>query len=332
MFEETTERVRQTVDAVYRSESRRVLATLIRLLGDFELAEEAMHEAFAAAIEAVAARRRARQPAGLARHDGTLQGDRQHPAQGPLRRRAARAGRPDSRSRLRRHGQRRRRRRPAAAGLYLLSPGAAGRRPGGAHPAGGLRPHDRRDRPRLSHGGAHHRPEDRARQEQDPRRPHPLRGAGAGRPAREARHGPARHLPRLQRRLLGFGRSVADPAGSLRRSDPPGEAAGRAAARPRGDRAAGPDAAAGIAAPGPHLARGRPRAARGPGPLAVGPAPDRRRHGSGHTGAVGAAASAPTPCRLPSPPSTPRRPRRLQPTGRRSPASTACWPGRTLRR
>ena len=50
MFEETTERVRQTVDAVYRSESRRVLATLIRLLGDFELAEEAMHEAFAAAM------------------------------------------------------------------------------------------------------------------------------------------------------------------------------------------------------------------------------------------------------------------------------------------
>jgi RNA polymerase sigma-70 factor (ECF subfamily) len=40
-----------TVDAVYRSESRRVLATLIRLLGDFDLAEEAMHEAFAAAVE-----------------------------------------------------------------------------------------------------------------------------------------------------------------------------------------------------------------------------------------------------------------------------------------
>jgi RNA polymerase sigma-70 factor, ECF subfamily len=43
--------VRTTVDAVYRSESRRVLATLIRLLGDFELAEEAVHEAFAAAVD-----------------------------------------------------------------------------------------------------------------------------------------------------------------------------------------------------------------------------------------------------------------------------------------
>jgi RNA polymerase sigma-70 factor, ECF subfamily len=42
---------RGAVDAVYRADSRRVLATLIRLLGDFDLAEEAMHDAFAAAIE-----------------------------------------------------------------------------------------------------------------------------------------------------------------------------------------------------------------------------------------------------------------------------------------
>jgi RNA polymerase sigma-70 factor (ECF subfamily) len=39
------------IDAIYRAESRRVLATLIRLLGDFDLAEEAMHDAFAAAME-----------------------------------------------------------------------------------------------------------------------------------------------------------------------------------------------------------------------------------------------------------------------------------------
>jgi RNA polymerase sigma-70 factor (ECF subfamily) len=42
---------RETVDSVYRTESRRVLATLIRLLGDFDLAEEALHEAFASAVE-----------------------------------------------------------------------------------------------------------------------------------------------------------------------------------------------------------------------------------------------------------------------------------------
>ena len=39
------------VDEVYRLESRRVLATLIRLLGDFDLAEEALHEAFISAVE-----------------------------------------------------------------------------------------------------------------------------------------------------------------------------------------------------------------------------------------------------------------------------------------
>src|SRR3954453_17800612 len=42
---------REAVEAVYRGESRRVLATLIRLLGDFDLAEEALHDAFAAALE-----------------------------------------------------------------------------------------------------------------------------------------------------------------------------------------------------------------------------------------------------------------------------------------
>ena len=45
------EQARQAVDAIYRSESRRVLATLIRLLGDFDIAEEAMHDAFGAALD-----------------------------------------------------------------------------------------------------------------------------------------------------------------------------------------------------------------------------------------------------------------------------------------
>src|SRR5437762_5036897 len=45
------EQARNTVDAVYLSDSRRVLATLIRLLGDFDIAEEALHDAFRAALE-----------------------------------------------------------------------------------------------------------------------------------------------------------------------------------------------------------------------------------------------------------------------------------------
>lgn len=44
------DRARETVQAVYQTESRRVLATLIRLLGDFDLAEDALHEAFSAAL------------------------------------------------------------------------------------------------------------------------------------------------------------------------------------------------------------------------------------------------------------------------------------------
>lgn len=43
--------VRDQVEAVYRSESRRVFATLVRLLGDFDLAEEALHDAFTSALE-----------------------------------------------------------------------------------------------------------------------------------------------------------------------------------------------------------------------------------------------------------------------------------------
>src|SRR5687768_6616531 len=51
MSDDAADSVRATVDAVYRAESRRVLATLIRLLGDFDLAEEALHDAFTAAVE-----------------------------------------------------------------------------------------------------------------------------------------------------------------------------------------------------------------------------------------------------------------------------------------
>ncbi len=50
MFGMTTD-IRKTLDTLYTTESRRILATLIRLLGDFDIAEDAMHDAFAAAAE-----------------------------------------------------------------------------------------------------------------------------------------------------------------------------------------------------------------------------------------------------------------------------------------
>ena len=51
MSNDTPTQIREVVEAIYRSESRQVLATLIRLLGDFETAEEALHDAFAVAVE-----------------------------------------------------------------------------------------------------------------------------------------------------------------------------------------------------------------------------------------------------------------------------------------
>jgi RNA polymerase sigma-70 factor (ECF subfamily) len=45
------DQIAETVDALYRTESRRVFATLVRMLGDFDLAEEALHDAFRAALE-----------------------------------------------------------------------------------------------------------------------------------------------------------------------------------------------------------------------------------------------------------------------------------------
>jgi RNA polymerase sigma-70 factor (ECF subfamily) len=49
--EHSNEQVRTQVDTIYRTESRRIFATLIRLLGDFDLAEDALHEAFRVAME-----------------------------------------------------------------------------------------------------------------------------------------------------------------------------------------------------------------------------------------------------------------------------------------
>ncbi len=50
MPEPSSDQIRELLDSLYRVDSGRILATLIRLLGDFDLAEEAMHEAFAAAL------------------------------------------------------------------------------------------------------------------------------------------------------------------------------------------------------------------------------------------------------------------------------------------
>src|SRR5580692_10739649 len=49
--EQKHDQIRELLDSLYRVDSGRILATLIRLLGDFDLAEEVVHEAFAAALD-----------------------------------------------------------------------------------------------------------------------------------------------------------------------------------------------------------------------------------------------------------------------------------------
>ena len=62
----------EQVEAIYRSDSRKVFATLVRLLGDFDLAEEATHEAFATATRAMAHARHAGKSCGVAGLDRTF--------------------------------------------------------------------------------------------------------------------------------------------------------------------------------------------------------------------------------------------------------------------
>ena len=82
---EVTDSIQDTVSAVYVAESRRVLATLIRLLGDFDVAEEAMHDAFRAALEQWPREGRAGEPARLARLGRPVQGDRRPAPARPFR-------------------------------------------------------------------------------------------------------------------------------------------------------------------------------------------------------------------------------------------------------
>jgi RNA polymerase sigma-70 factor, ECF subfamily len=51
MGNEATDQLQHMIDDVYRTESRRIFATLVRVLGDFDLAEDALHDAFAAALQ-----------------------------------------------------------------------------------------------------------------------------------------------------------------------------------------------------------------------------------------------------------------------------------------
>ena len=129
------------VTEAFREEWGRVVAALIGMTGDWDLAEECAQDAFARALEAVATRRRAAQTRRLADH-GRAQ-PRHRPA-APRRSRGRQApggsGAAPAGNRRAGTGTTRHRRRPAPADVHLLPPGAAAGGAGGPHPAhpGGL--------------------------------------------------------------------------------------------------------------------------------------------------------------------------------------------------
>ena len=175
-----TENARATVDAVYRSQSRRVFATLVRLLGDFDRAEEALHDAFRAALEqwprdGVPANPRAwlvsagrfKAIDGMRRRARFELAAKMSPSEvdavaDERRGRGQRRSIEDDRLRLI---------------FTCCHPALAAGRAGGAHAARSLRPDDRGDRAGVPHRRADAGAAHRARQGEDPRRAHSLSGA-----------------------------------------------------------------------------------------------------------------------------------------------------------
>ena len=175
-LETAAEHARNTVDAVYRSDSRHVLATLIRLLGDFDIAEEALHDAFRAALEQWPRDGVPANPRAWLVSTGrfkAIDAIRRHSRFEPLPDDIDKRLMADDR-RSRGMERRKHRRRPAAPHLHLLPSSPVAGRPGGDDLARSLRPHNRGGRAGLSLIAAHSGAAHRARQGKDSQRAHSL--------------------------------------------------------------------------------------------------------------------------------------------------------------
>src|SRR5215472_1331227 len=179
MLPPVPEQLSRTIETLYRSEPGRVLATLVRLLGDLDLAEESMHEAFAAALETWP------QTGVPDKPRPWLISTARFKAIDAMRRRARRwsterACCPHGIARQRRYsGGRRDRGRSPPSDLHLLPSRSASRRTGCAHPARSLRFDNRGDCPRISHHAGDARAANRAGKNKDSRGIDSLRSAGA---------------------------------------------------------------------------------------------------------------------------------------------------------
>ena len=150
-----TGHLHEQLEAIYRADSRRVFATLVRLLGDFDLAEEALHDAFRAALEQWPREGVPANPRAWLVSTGRFKAIDDIAAARPLRRLVEDARRPpdpasedvartedsveDDRLRLI---------------FTCCHPALVARGAGRADAARGVRPHHRGDRPRLPHRAA----------------------------------------------------------------------------------------------------------------------------------------------------------------------------------
>ena len=200
------------IEGVFRAEHGRAVAVLARVFGDLDIAEEAVQDAFVAAVVRWPEAGLPPSPAGWIITTARNKGHRPA-APGGLPRRPARPGRPAARpGRAGRGGSRGRR--PAAPDLHPLPPRPRHRRPGGADPAAAGRACSPPRSPAPSWSRSDHGPAAGPGHGQDPRRRHPLPGPDRGRAAqRPAGARAGRGLPDLQRGQHGQLGRAAGPRG-----------------------------------------------------------------------------------------------------------------------
>ena len=209
------------LERIFREESGRVVATLVRLFGDIDIAEEMVQEAFLVASE--------RWPAdGVPPNPGGwITTTARNRAIDRLRREASRHDRhaqaallhADAEPETTRAGGRRERR-PAPPHLHVLPPRARPARAGRAHAAPARRARDAVHRPGVPRAGADDGEAPGARQAQDPRREDPVPRPRRRRASRPAAAGARGDLPHLQRGLHRDRGRRARPRRPLRRGDP----------------------------------------------------------------------------------------------------------------
>ena len=283
------------LERIFREESGRVVATLVRLFGDIDIAEEMVQEAFLDRERAVAGDRAAAESRRLDHHHRPQPRDRPSAARG-ISQRPPRPSRAAPREHRARRGPtlgERRERRPAPPHLHLLSPGAGAERADRAHAPPARRARDAVHRPRVSRARADDGQAARPRQAEDPRREDPVSRSERRRAARAGSGRCSRSSTSCSTR--------ATPRPTATRSSAP-----TSAPRQSGSRACSPTLmpdepeALGLLAlllltesrrASAHRRRRLARAAPRSGPLRLGPRPHRRRPGDR------AALPAPQPAR-----------------------------------